>query len=79
MESLQQTTVSTNIDWFKDNDQYMENQARLECYQNIQLVVEHELRGVGELLDVGNGGHCYTSPGPAHRKRRERFTTQRFL
>ena len=56
MESLQQTTVSTNIDWFKDNDQYMENQARLECYQNIQLVVEHELRGVGELLDVGNGG-----------------------
>jgi SAM-dependent methyltransferase len=56
MDSLQQTTVSTNIVWFKHNDHYMESQARLECYQNIRRVVEHELRGVGELLDVGNGG-----------------------
>src|SRR5439155_2335353 len=56
MDSLQQTTVSTNIDWFKDNDHYMQSQARLECYQNIQRVVEHELRDVGQLLDVGNGG-----------------------
>jgi SAM-dependent methyltransferase len=56
MEGLKQTTVGTNIEWFQENDRYMEAQAKLECYQNIQLMVEHELRGVRQLLDVGNGG-----------------------
>ncbi len=56
MEATKQATVSTNIGWFKDNDHYMENQSRLECYQNIQRVVERELRGSGRVLDVGNGG-----------------------
>jgi SAM-dependent methyltransferase len=56
MDGLKQTTVATNVEWFSENDRYIEAQAKLECYQNIQRIVERELRGVGELLDVGNGG-----------------------
>ena len=56
MGAAPQSTVSTNIAWFKDNDHYGEKQSKLECYRNIRRVVEHELRGVGDLLDVGNGG-----------------------
>jgi SAM-dependent methyltransferase len=56
MEGLKQTTVATNIEWFNENDHYMEAQAKLKCYRNIQRIVERELRGVGDLLDVGNGG-----------------------
>src|ERR1700682_4859948 len=56
MTAVKQATVTTNIDWFKDNDLYMANQSRLECYQNIQQVVQRELRGVRDLLDIGNGG-----------------------
>jgi SAM-dependent methyltransferase len=56
MDADKQATVATNIEWFNENDHYMETQARLECYQNIQKIVEREVRGVGDLLDVGNGG-----------------------
>jgi len=56
MNAVQQTTVATNIEWFNENDHYMENQAGLECYQHIKRIVEREVRGVKNLLDVGNGG-----------------------
>jgi SAM-dependent methyltransferase len=56
MSAVKQATTATNIDWFKDNELYMANQSQLECYRNIRQVVERELRGVGDLLDVGNGG-----------------------
>jgi SAM-dependent methyltransferase len=56
MNALQQTTVATNIEWFNENDHYMENQAGLECYQHIKRIVQREVRGVKNLLDVGNGG-----------------------
>ncbi len=56
MSAVKQTTVETNIAWFNENDHYMELQSRLECYQNIQKIVEREIQGVGTLLDVGNGG-----------------------
>jgi len=51
-----QATVATNAAWFADNDQYIENQSKLECYQHIQRSVEREVRGVDRLLDIGNGG-----------------------
>ena len=56
MAIFQQTTEATNIQWFNDNDHYMESQAKLECYQHIQKIVEREIRGEGDVLDVGNGG-----------------------
>jgi SAM-dependent methyltransferase len=56
MSQTVQTTVATNSEWFDDNDRYIENQAKLECYQHIKQIVEREVRGVGDLLDVGNGG-----------------------
>jgi SAM-dependent methyltransferase len=56
MTALQQATADTNARWFHDNDHYIETQSRLECYRHIKLIVEREVRGVGELLDVGNGG-----------------------
>jgi SAM-dependent methyltransferase len=56
MDGPKQTTVASNIEWFNDNEHYMAAQSRLECYQNIQRIVERELRGVDKLLDVGNGG-----------------------
>lgn len=56
MNTLTQSTVSCNVQWFKDNDHYAETQAQLECYRNIQRIVEREIVGVKELLDVGNGG-----------------------
>jgi SAM-dependent methyltransferase len=56
VNELTQTTVETNATWFHENDAYMETQARLECYQHIQRSVEREVRGVDQLLDVGNGG-----------------------
>jgi SAM-dependent methyltransferase len=51
-----QATIDTNSAWFKDNDHYMEAQTRLACYRNIQRVVEREVRGSNQLLDIGNGG-----------------------
>src|SRR5437879_6154990 len=56
MTGLQQTTVATNIQWFNENDHYAESQSKLECYQNIQKIVEREIRAQGDVLDVGNGG-----------------------
>ncbi len=56
MPTLEQATVATNSEWFHDNDHYMAAQSRLECYRHIQRIVEREVRGVRELLDVGNGG-----------------------
>jgi SAM-dependent methyltransferase len=56
MNALQQATVATNIQWFHENDQYQQSQAGLECYQHIKRIVEREVRGVKQLLDVGNGG-----------------------
>ncbi len=56
MQTTRQTTASANVAWFQDNDGYIERQSRLECYRNIRHAVEEEIRGVGHLLDVGNGG-----------------------
>jgi SAM-dependent methyltransferase len=56
MATYRQTTAATNITWFNDNDHYAESQAKLECYQYIQKIVEREIRGEGDVLDVGNGG-----------------------
>lgn len=56
MDGVKQATVATNIEWFNENEHYIENQSSLECYQHIRKIVEREIRGVNELLDVGNGG-----------------------
>ena len=56
MSALKQATVKTNSEWFADNEHYMAGQSRLECYRHIKKIVERELKGVGDLLDVGNGG-----------------------
>ena len=51
-----QVTAVHNAAWFDDNDLYIANQSKLEHYRHCRLCVERELRGVGRLLDVGNGG-----------------------
>ena len=56
MSGTSQSGVNTNVAWFKGNHEYVEGQARLVCYQNMRRSVEHEIRGVEALLDVGNGG-----------------------
>lgn len=56
MSLTTQATVATNATWFKDNDHYAESQTRLECYRNIQKIVEREVRGCDHVLDIGNGG-----------------------
>jgi SAM-dependent methyltransferase len=56
MNGLEQATVASNSAWFNDNHDYAAKQSRLECYQHMQRIVEREIRGVGQLLDVGNGG-----------------------
>jgi SAM-dependent methyltransferase len=56
MQTLEQATVVSNSEWFNANEQYVETQARLECYQHMQRIVEREVCGVEEVLDVGNGG-----------------------
>ena len=56
MSTRQQATVDTNVGWFNENEHYIKTQAHLECYRHIKKIVERELRGVGDLLDVGNGG-----------------------
>jgi SAM-dependent methyltransferase len=56
--TCQQTQISQtlNSDWFDHNDEYIRRQEALECYRNIRRCVEHEVRGVQRLLDIGNGG-----------------------
>jgi SAM-dependent methyltransferase len=56
MSAVNQATVRTNSEWFADNDRYMAGQSKLECYRHIRKMVERELKGVKDLLDVGNGG-----------------------
>jgi SAM-dependent methyltransferase len=56
MTPFTQATIDTNSAWFNDNDHYMKAQTRLECYRNIRRVVEREVRGLNQLLDIGNGG-----------------------
>jgi SAM-dependent methyltransferase len=56
MKTLEQATVATNSEWFNENKSYIKAQTQLESYQHIQKIVEREVRGVGDLLDVGNGG-----------------------
>lgn len=51
-----QATTAENIEWFADNDKYIESQSRLEHYQHVKRSVERELAGVRRLLDIGNGG-----------------------
>jgi SAM-dependent methyltransferase len=51
-----QATAAENIEWFADNDKYIESQSKLEHYQHVKRIVERELRGVARLLDIGNGG-----------------------
>jgi len=52
----EQTEIKENIDWFKDNDNYITAQANLEYYRNIELMIRREIRGEKEVLDIGNGG-----------------------
>ena len=52
MQGLKQTTVATNIEWFNENVHYMESQANLECYQNIQKIVERALALRGATTKV---------------------------
>ena len=56
MTSYLQTEVKENIDWFQDNEDYIEVQARLELYQYIELMVRREIQKQNEVLDIGNGG-----------------------
>ena len=56
MPDAQQSAVTTNVTWFRNNNQYGHVQASLPHYQYIRLMVEHEIRGTRDLLDVGNGG-----------------------
>jgi SAM-dependent methyltransferase len=56
VKTFAQATTATNSQWFNDNDHYMETQAELECYRHMQKIVEREVRGMGSVLDVGNGG-----------------------
>jgi SAM-dependent methyltransferase len=51
-----QASFESNSDWFRDNQRYIELQARLACYRNIRRSVEREVVGIGRLLDIGNGG-----------------------
>lgn len=67
MPTLEQITVVANSEWFHHNDHYMATQSQLECYQHIQRIVEREVEGVGELLDVGNGGFFNYDTGLAGR------------
>jgi SAM-dependent methyltransferase len=55
-ESSRQATAETNAAWFDDNDLYISNQSKLEHYRNCRRCVEREIKGVANLLDVGNGG-----------------------
>jgi len=52
----EQTEIKENIDWFKDNDNYITAQANLEYYRHIELMIRREIQGEKEVLDVGNGG-----------------------
>ena len=56
MTDYVQTEVKENIDWFQDNEHYIEVQARLELYQFVELMVRREICGEKEVLDIGNGG-----------------------
>jgi SAM-dependent methyltransferase len=56
MELHDQATVADNIRWFQGNGTYEERLAGLECSRNTRRIVEWEISGVGQLLDVGNGG-----------------------
>jgi SAM-dependent methyltransferase len=51
-----QATTAQNAAWFDENDLYIATQSKLEHYQHVKRCVEHEIRGVNRLLDVGNGG-----------------------
>lgn len=55
-DSRTQATAAENIEWFADNDKYIESQSRLEHYRHVKRIVQRELTGVGRLLDIGNGG-----------------------
>src|SRR4051794_16138074 len=63
----QQATIETNCDWFADNEHYIADQSKLEHYQNVRVIVQREVRGVRELLDVGNGGFFNYDTTLAHR------------
>jgi SAM-dependent methyltransferase len=56
MANFQQTTEATNIKWFNDNHSYVKYQGKLACYRYMQKIVEREISGEGEVLDIGNGG-----------------------
>jgi SAM-dependent methyltransferase len=56
MAERPQSSIEANAHWFAGNDGYAAAQSRLAHYQHIARMVDHELRGVGRLLDVGNGG-----------------------
>jgi len=56
MKEYTQTEVEENIAWFQDNQEYMSDQSSLELYGWIEKMVSREIRGQGEVLDIGNGG-----------------------
>lgn len=51
-----QATVAQNAEWFDDNDLYIATQSKLDHYRYCKLSVEHEIKGIDRLLDIGNGG-----------------------
>jgi SAM-dependent methyltransferase len=54
--NYEQTEIKENIEWFRDNDNYITAQANLEYYRHIELMIRREIQGQREVLDIGNGG-----------------------
>ncbi|HEV3449837.1 MAG TPA: class I SAM-dependent methyltransferase [Acidimicrobiia bacterium] len=48
--------VERNEAYFLEVDRYLERMSGLRTYRNVRTAIEHELRGAGRLLDIGNGG-----------------------
>ena len=49
-------SLTSNAQWFADNETYKSAQEDLELYRFIALAAAHETEGTRALLDIGNGG-----------------------
>lgn len=49
-------SLTSNAQWFADNETYKSAQEDLELYRFIALAAAHETEGSRALLDIGNGG-----------------------
>ncbi len=54
-------SVTSNAQWFADNETYKSAQEDLELYRFIALAAAHETESSRALLDIGNGG-IFTYP-----------------